>query len=303
MAQAVLVRNLVKRYGDVVAVDGLSLEVHTSEVFGILGPNGAGKTTTLEILEGLRRPDAGEVVVAGVDVCRDPRAVKARVGVQLQQAAFFPRMTVEETVAVFASFHRRHLAVSSLLERVELVDRRRALVEHLSGGQRQRLSLALALLNDPQVVFLDEPTTGLDPQARRRLWELVETLRGEGCTVVFTTHSMEEAQRLADRVAIVDRGRVLVTGTPAELVRAYGGTSRVAVATEDPEACFTVLAGVEQVSRRNGEVLLATRTPLEVLGTLVERARAGRVRYHHLRLEEPSLEDVFLALTGRRLRE
>jgi ABC-2 type transport system ATP-binding protein len=299
----VQVDNLRKRYGDVEAVRGVSFAVRQGEIFGILGPNGAGKTTTLEIIEGLRTADSGTAVVAGIDVRRDPSGVKSLIGVQLQEAGFFDRLTVEETVDLFGAFHRRQLPTRHVLAMLDLVDRRRTLVETLSGGQRQRLSLALALINDPRVVFLDEPTTGLDPQARRHLWEIIERIRVDGRTIVLTTHYMEEAQRLCDRVAIMDHGQVIELGTPRALIAQHAGTTTVSVGMEGSDVDLRGLVGVETVDRANGDVLLHTRDPLGTLHALVEFRQAGRLAYRSLRLEEPTLEDVFLTLTGRRLRE
>ncbi len=303
MDAIVQVDNLRKRYGDVEAVRGVSFAVRQGEIFGILGPNGAGKTTTLEIIEGLRTADSGTAVVAGIDVRRDPSGVKSLIGVQLQEAGFFDRLTVEETVDLFGAFHRRQLPTRHVLAMLDLVDRRRTLVETLSGGQRQRLSLALALINDPRVVFLDEPTTGLDPQARRHLWEIIERIRVDGRTIVLTTHYMEEAQRLCDRVAIMDHGQVIELGTPRALIAQHAGTTTVSVGMEGSDVDLRGLVGVETVDRANGDVLLHTRDPLGTLHALVEFRQAGRLAYRSLRLEEPTLEDVFLTLTGRRLRE
>ncbi len=303
MDAIVQVDNLRKRYGDVEAVRGVSFAVRQGEIFGILGPNGAGKTTTLEIIEGLRTADSGTAVVAGIDVRRDPSGVKSLIGVQLQEAGFFDRLTVEETVDLFGAFHRRQLPTRHVLAMLDLFDRRRTLVETLSGGQRQRLSLALALINDPRVVFLDEPTTGLDPQARRHLWEIIERIRVDGRTIVLTTHYMEEAQRLCDRVAIMDHGQVIELGTPRALIAQHAGTTTVSVGMEGSDVDLRGLVGVETVDRANGDVLLHTRDPLGTLHALVEFRQAGRLAYRSLRLEEPTLEDVFLTLTGRRLRE
>ncbi len=299
----VVVQRLRKRYGAVEAVRGVSFAVQAGEIFGILGPNGAGKTTTLEILEGLRRPDDGTAVIAGIDVRQNPAGVKSVIGVQLQDAGFFDRLTVEETVNLFGAFHRRQMPSRHVLAALDLVDKRRALVETLSGGQRQRLSLAIALVNDPRVLFLDEPTTGLDPQARRHLWEIIERIRRDGRTVVLTTHYMEEAQRLCDRVAIMDQGQIIALGTPRELIEQHAGTTTVTVGMDGPEVDLRGLAGVEDVARTNGDVLLHTRDALGTLHALVEFRQAGRLAYHSLRLEEPTLEDVFLTMTGRRLRE
>lgn len=299
----VWVQGLSKRYGDVEAVRGVSFSVQPGEIFGILGPNGAGKTTTLEMIEGLRRPDEGEAVVAGIDVRRDPQGVKAIIGVQLQEAGFFERLTVEETLNLFAAFHRKRLPVRPLIEWLELTEKRRALVETLSGGQRQRLSVAIALVNDPKVLFLDEPTTGLDPQARRHLWATIERIRADGRTIVMTTHYMEEAQRLCDRVAIMDHGRIIALDTPRELIRQHAGMSAVALALESHEVNLRGITGVEEMTQADGDMVLHTRDPLGTLHAIVELRRTGQLRYHSLRLEEPTLEDVFLTLTGRRLRE
>lgn len=299
----VSVQRLSKRYGAVEAVRDVSFSVQPGEIFGILGPNGAGKTTTLEMIEGLRRPDQGEAIVAGIDVRRDPQGVKAIIGVQLQEAGFFERLTVEETLNLFAAFHRKRLPVLPLIESLELTEKRRALVETLSGGQRQRLSVAIALVNDPKVLFLDEPTTGLDPQARRHLWATIERIRADGRTIVMTTHYMEEAQRLCDRVAIMDHGRIIALDTPRELIREHAGMSAVALGMETPEMNLHGITGVKEVTQTNGDVLLHTRDPLGTLHAIVELRRTGQLSYHSLRMEEPTLEDVFLTLTGRRLRE
>ncbi|MGQ0550729.1 MAG: ABC transporter ATP-binding protein [Armatimonadota bacterium] len=299
----VSVRDLRKRYGDVEAVRGVSFAVESGEIFGILGPNGAGKTTTLEIIEGLRRSDEGTVVVNGIDVRRDPNGVKAIIGVQLQEGGFFDRLTVEETVTLFGAFHRRRQPAAGLLESLGLAEKRRSLVETLSGGQRQRLSLAIALINDPKVIFLDEPTTGLDPQARRHLWDIIERIRSDGRTVVLTTHYMEEAQRLCDRVAIMDHGEIIALGTPRELIGRHAGMSTIALGEESSEADLRGVSGLEDVTRSNGDLLLHTRDPLGTLHAVVEFRQAGRLHYHSLRLQEPTLEDVFLTMTGRRLRE
>lgn len=303
----VQVRDLRKRYGSVTAVDGVSFDVRRGEIFGILGPNGAGKTTTLEMLEGLRAPDDGSALVDGVDVRRDPRGVRARIGVQLQEAGFFDRLTVEETLRLFAAFHGRAAPAPALLERLQLAEKRRAWVRTLSGGQRQRLAIAVALVHDPPLLFLDEPTTGLDPQARRNLWDVIEALRREGRTVILTTHYMEEAQRLCDRVAIMDHGRIVALDAPRALIRAHAPAATVALAGADAsttrEAALAALPAVRQVERADGEVRLATTDPVETVQAALAHLRAGTLRFTQLRVEEATLEDVFLHLTGRRLRE
>jgi len=217
-SDVIQVKSLVKRYDDLVAVNGITFEVHRGEIFGILGPNGAGKTTTVEILEGMRVADSGTVLVDGIDVSRDPRAVKAIIGVQLQSVQFFDQLKLHELVSLFGSLYSRKVDPRELLARVDLTDKQDAMYKTLSGGQKQRLSVAVALVNDPVVLFLDEPTTGLDPQARRHMWELVSSIRDSGATIVLTTHYMEEAEELCDRVAIMDAGDIVRLGSPAELV-------------------------------------------------------------------------------------
>ncbi len=246
MAPIIEVRELVKRYGSIAAADGISFSVERGEIFGMLGPNGAGKTTTVEIMEGLRRPDAGSVLVAGVDVGKDPYGVKRRIGVQLQSTAFFQHLSCAETIQLFAACYERTVDPLSLLREVDLADRARTPNEQLSGGQRQRLSIATALVNEPAVLFLDEPTTGLDPQARRHLWDLVRRIRDRGATVVLTTHYLDEAEILCDRVAIMDRGKILRLATPRALVQALldrGFTKPVLQQQANLEDVFIDLTG------------------------------------------------------------
>ena len=214
------VRDLVKRYGGVTAVDGISFSVYSGEIFGMLGPNGAGKTTTVEVMEGLRQADGGTVTVGGIDVGTDPYRVKEQIGVQLQSTAFQPHLTCAEVIAMFAACYRRQIDPMVLLREVDLAEKAKALNETLSGGQRQRLSIATALVNEPQVLFLDEPTTGLDPQARRHLWDLVRRIRDRGTTVFLTTHYMDEAEILCDRVAIMDTGKIVAMSSPRALIGA-----------------------------------------------------------------------------------
>jgi len=299
----VQVRDLYKRYGPITAVESVSFDVRRGEIFGILGPNGAGKTTTLEMMEGLRRPDGGTAVVDGVDVRRDPRGVRARIGIQLQEAAFFDRLTVEETLALFGAFHRRRAPLEPIIERMQLAEKRRAWAGSLSGGQRQRLSIAVALVNDPPILFLDEPTTGLDPQARRNLWEVIAAFRREGRTLVLTTHYMEEAERLCDRVAIMDHGRIVALDAPRALVREHAPSTTIGVTVTQGTTRFEALPGVQHVETANGEVRLASTDPLETVHALMDLNRRGALHFQQLRVEEATLEDVFLHLTGRRLRE
>ncbi|MBA2700862.1 MAG: ABC transporter ATP-binding protein [Chloroflexi bacterium] len=299
------VRGLRKRYGDLAAVDGIDLEVAAGEIFGLLGPNGAGKTTTLEILEGLRGPDAGSVSVLGLDVATHAEALKPRIGVSLQTAALYPKLTVSEVIDLFRSFYPRARPTADLIEALELGERRHAQTRVLSGGQRQRLSVALALVNDPELVFLDEPTTGLDPAARRSLWDLVLRLKAEGRSVLLTTHSMEEAEILCDRVAIMDHGRILELGTVDELVSKRFRERAVRFDEVDrlPGADLERLPAVVSVSVENGTTTLYTRDVGATIGALLALADARGVEPHNLAIRRATLEDVFLDLTGRALRD
>ena len=296
---------LVKRYDDVVAVDGLDLEVRSGECFGLLGPNGAGKTTTVEILEGILAADGGLVEVLGSGWGEGGRALRERLGIQLQETHFIDKLTVAETIRLFRSFYRVGSDPEQVLRLVGLEEKRDAWTRKLSGGQRQRLSLACALVSEPEVLFLDEPTTGLDPQSRRRIWEVVEAFRARGGTVLITTHYMEEAERLCDRVAVVDRGKVIALGTPSELIASLGAEHVVEFeARPTPDvALLTRLAGVEAVAVENGVLrLTVTEVHRAVPALLAELGRGGydltRLTTHHA-----SLEDVFVALTGRHLRD
>jgi ABC-2 type transport system ATP-binding protein len=300
-------RGLVKRFGPVVAVDGLDLDVRRGECFGMLGPNGAGKTTTVEILEGLTRPDAGEVEVLGERWHGDGLALRGRLGVQLQETKFPEKLQVAEVMTLFRSFYPRGMTVPEALAVVDLQEKAGARVNTLSGGQRQRLSLACALIGDPELLFLDEPTTGLDPQSRRQTWEIVEGLKARGRTVLLTTHYMEEAARLCDRVAIVDQGKVIALDTPRALVASLGAEHVVEFAVDDgvslPDVALAALPSVEGVAFENGTWRLTVRevhrTVPALLAALAERDAAP----NHLTTHHATLEDVFMALTGRRLRD
>ncbi len=299
------VTDLRKRYGDVQAVDGVTFEVQRGEIFGLLGPNGAGKTTTVEILEGLRKPDTGSVQVLGIDAAHQPAGVKERIGVQLQTAALYPYLTVTELLELFRSFFARSRPTEWLLDAVDLGERRNAQTRHLSGGQRQRLSVALALVNDPELVFLDEPTTGMDPQARRSLWDLVLKLRDDGCSVLLTTHYMEEAAQLCDRVAIMDHGHILELGTVSELVTRRFRERAVHFDTM-PELELERLGALPAVTRamvEDGETVLYTGDVAVTIGALIELTESLGREPGNLGIRRATLEDVFLDLTGRALRE
>src|SRR3990172_6967710 len=262
---------LTKRYGSLVAVDGISFEVRRGETFGILGPNGAGKTTTLEMIEGLRKPDAGRITLLGLDAVRQRRAVQERIGVQLQSQALWPDLTVEETLKTFRALFRRKASLEELLERFLLVEKRRSLVRDLSGGQKQRLTVATALVNDPEVVFLDEPTTGLDPQARRSFWDLIHDMSRESKTVIVTTHYMEEAEALCERVAIMDRGRIMAMDSPRELVRGldFDNTVECTFAGAVERERLLALPAVRDVKKENGAHLLFTTDVSATLAALM----------------------------------
>ncbi len=300
-------RGLVKRYGDVVAVDGLDLEVGRGECFGMLGPNGAGKTTTVEILEGLNVPDAGEVEVLGERWRGDGLELRARLGVQLQETKFPDKLTVLEVLTVFRSFYPRGPAVERTLALVALQEKAEARVVTLSGGQKQRLSLACALVGDPELLFLDEPTTGLDPQSRRQAWEIVEGLKARERTVLLTTHYMEEAARLCDRVAIVDHGRVIALGTPKELVASLGAEHVVEFAVEAAddldEAALSSLPSVEGVARDGAAWHLTVREVHRAVPALLATLAGRGWEPTHLSTHHATLEDVFMSLTGRSLRD
>ncbi len=305
------VEGLRKSYSEVVAVDGVNLTVNRSEVFGIIGPNGAGKTTTLETIEGLRKPDAGEIEVAGYDAVRESEDLKRIIGVQLQSMALFDYLTVRETLKLFADLYGADASparIRNLLDVVSLTEKTKSLVENLSGGQQQRLSLALALVNDPKIVFLDEPTTGLDPRARRNLWGLVRHIRSEDKTVVLTTHYMEEAEELCDRVAIMDRGRLLICDSPMALVRSLNMDATILASVDtDPgehlDADLSHLPGVTG-EERNGEELLFWSEDAQATTTALLRLVAERgMQLKNLTVRSANLEDVFTSYTGRGLRE
>ncbi len=304
---AVVCRGLVKRYADVVAVDGIDLEVRRGECFGLLGPNGAGKTTTVEILEGLLDRDAGEVRVLGLTWEHDERQLRERLGVQLQETYLAEKLTVEETLRLFRSFFREGKDVEEVLESVQLQEKRRAWVKKLSGGQKQRLSVACALVGAPDMLFLDEPTTGLDPQSRRALWDLVQGYRAGGGTIVLTTHYMEEAERLCDRVAILDHGRIVALDTPGNLIHSLGAEERVIFTTTGglPESLQKALADSGRVDVQGERIVVQgqrARTA-SLVSEVVQLLEEQRVQYRDLHTEQATLEDVFLGLTGHEMRD
>jgi ABC-2 type transport system ATP-binding protein len=304
IASVVRVEGIRKTYGRMVAVDDVSFEVHRGEIFGLIGPNGAGKTTTMECVEGLRVPDRGTISVLELDPRRDAYALQRRIGVQLQEAQLQKRIKVREAVALWASLYERAVDGNQLLEQLGLGEKREAWFMTLSGGQKQRLFIALALINDPEVVFLDELTTGLDPQARRAIWDLVRGIRDRGKTVFLTTHLMEEAERLCDRVAIIDHGRIVDVDTPTALVARHCPQRTVIVSTDVPSAVelFRCIPLVDSVDGEGSRFTIRGRGH-DLVTQVVRCLAEQRMQVTDFRTEVPTLEDVFLELTGHSIRD
>jgi ABC-2 type transport system ATP-binding protein len=306
MTQPVLhVENLTKRYGDVEAVRGISFSVEEGEVFGLLGPNGAGKTSTIEILEGLRTPDGGKLSVCGYDPRTHADELKHEIGAALQSTSLPDKIRVAEAIRLFASFYKRRRNVDDLLKRFGLEEKRNAFYSQLSGGQKQRLAIAMALVNDPKVLFLDEPTAGLDPQVRREIYDVIDELKNEKKTIVLTTHYIEEAEKLCDRVAIVDHGKLIIEGTPRALKQGSADKTRIEVRLAKPESNDTLkcLDGVSDCRDINGAFVLHCQRPPQAIVALVKHLEAQGNELVSLEIATPSLEDVFIELTGRRLRD
>jgi ABC-2 type transport system ATP-binding protein len=312
MTLAICCRELVKTYPGkppVEAVRGINLGVVEGECFGVLGPNGAGKTTTIEIFEGLLPPTHGDVQVLGLRWSDDPDAIRQQIGISLQETQFSDKLTVVETLTLFRSFYRRGMDPDAAIAKVSLEEKARTWVKKLSGGQRQRLAIAAALVGDPRLLFLDEPTTGLDPQSRRQLWDVIQDFRRQGRTVLLTTHYMEEAERLCDRVAIVDRGRVIALGSPRELIAGLGGEHVVEFAVDGaaaelpPPETWRNLPSVTESSRENGCYRLAVVQPHLVIPAVLDRLEQQNMHLASLTTRHASLDDVFVKLTGRQLEE
>lgn len=307
MPPVIEVENLVKIYGPIRAVDGLSFQVQQGEVFGMLGPNGAGKTTTVEIIEGLRVADSGRVTVLGLDCSKASNTIKQRIGAQLQTPALMPALTVEELLDTFSAFYTRTIPVNELLEMLSLTESRRVLVKNLSGGQLQRLSVAMALINDPEIAFLDEPTTGLDPQVRRGMWQVIEDMKARGKTIFLTTHYMEEAERLCDRIAIVDHGKIIALDTPRGLINTNFHEKAIQFELEPrpSEAEMLAFPGAVNVATDLNEVVIYSDSIPATMSAVLKYAETNNLtdQLKDLHVRQASLEDVFLKLTGRKIRE
>jgi len=299
------VNNLEKKYGDVKAVDGVSFGVAQGDVFGILGPNGAGKTTTIEMIEGLRKPNAGSIKVCDIDALKEPRRIKELIGVQLQATSLYDNIRVKEAIDLFGSYYKKSIPSEQIMEEVSLTEKKNSQVSKLSGGQKQRLSVGLALVNDPEVIFLDEPTTGLDPQARHNLWSIVEKLRDRGKTIVITTHYMEEAEQLCHRLAIIDRGKIIAMDTPDNLInKAELATSIDFTTSRDLDGLAKNIPGICKVNNGSArKYSISTKAVSLVLKDLTNLCYDNHVELENISVRQATLEDVFLAMTGRKLRE
>ena len=305
---ALRVASLRKTYRDVVAVDGIELHVRAGECFGLLGPNGAGKTTTIEICEGLTVPDSGDVEVLGLRWTSDAQALRQRLGIQLQETQLADKLTVTETLRLFRSFFDRGPAPEDVIALVQLEEKRAARVSDLSGGQKQRLALACALVGDPDLLFLDEPTTGLDPQARRQLWDLIEEFKKAGRTILLTTHYMDEAERLCDQLAIMDHGKVIARGTPGALIASIGAEHLVELSTGDAGRAVDLSAlrqvvGVRDAQAENGTIRIQATELHRAVPAVLEELRRQGIPLTELGTHSATLEDVFVSLTGRHLRD
>lgn len=299
------VKGLVKRYGSFVAVKGVDFQVKKGEVFGLLGPNGAGKTTTIEMLVGLRKPDEGTAILAGFDVRKEVNKVKEVIGVQLQSTSLFELLKVDEILRLYASFYPSHVNIDGLINDMLLTEKSKARIKGLSGGQKQRLAIALALIHDPNIVFLDEPTTGLDPQARRTLWDIVLRLKEQGKTIILSTHYMDEAHVLCDRIGIMDQGELIALDTPTNLVKNLQSTSTIEFHLNNPpeQDWFTKMNGVKKVSMKDTFIQLYTDDLQIALTSLIQLSTEHNLEIEDLQTRQATLEDVFIHMTGRSIRE
>lgn len=299
------VKNIVKKYGNFTAVNGIGFSVKKGEIFGLLGPNGAGKSTTLEMMVGLRKSDGGTAIIGGFDISRDLKKVKEVIGIQLQSTTLFELLTVEEILRLYASFYQKNVSIPDLIEEMSLTEKTKSRIKTLSGGQKQRLAIALALVHDPWILFLDEPTTGLDPQARRTLWDIVLKLKEKGKTTVLTTHYMDEAHVLCDRIAIMDQGNLIALDTPSGLVKSLESDSAIEFQFEGEflKNELELLNGVKQVGRRKDTYVLYTDNLQVTLISLIQLTSLKNLKLTDLQTRTSTLEDVFIHMTGRSLRE
>ncbi len=305
-AYSLEVKDLTKHYGSVKAVDGVSFSIEKGEIFGLLGPNGAGKTTTVEMIVGLRKPDNGSINICSIDALSNLSAIKEVIGVQLQTTALYNKIRVIEAIELFGSYYKKSLPPSEILELVSLDEKKNAYYVTLSGGQKQRLALGLALVNDPSVLFLDEPTTGLDPQARRNVWDIIENLKKQGKTIILTTHYMEEAEKLCKRVAIIDKGIIIAIDTPGDLIKAAGTDSTVEFEATGfkEELIINELSHLGKVIKTSeGKFTIYTKTPSRALKEISGFAEKNNVNIENINTRRATLEDVFISMTGRKLRD
>jgi ABC-2 type transport system ATP-binding protein len=305
MNNVIEVNNLRKKYGDINAVDGVSFMVEKGEVFGILGPNGAGKTTTVEMIEGLRKPDDGSIKICGIDALKEADRTKELIGVQLQATSIYDNISVKEAIDLFGGYYKKHVTTDQILDEVSLRDKSKSRVGKLSGGQKQRLCVGLALVNDPEILFLDEPTTGLDPQARHNIWSIVERLRDQGKTIVMTTHYMEEAEHLCQRLAIIDHGKIIAMGTPDTLIK--DASLDISIGFSTSRALNGIASRIPGISKTpNGSpnhYEVKTRRVARILQDLTNLCFENNIELENIAVRPATLEDVFLSLTGRKLRE
>ena len=305
MSAVIEAKDLTKKYGDLIAVNEVSFEIEKGEIFGLLGPNGAGKTTTVEMIEGLRKPDGGTIKVWGIDVLKGIDRVKEIIGVQLQTATIYERIRVGEAIDLYGSYYKKSIPTNVILERVSLTDKKRSFVKALSHGQKQRLAMAVALVNDPEIIFLDEPTTGLDPQARRNVWDIIDSLRGSGKTILLTTHYMEEAEQLCNRVGIIDQGNIITIDTPRNLIakQSLGSTIEFVSSNSIAEDAFKDITQLSTVTQDGNRYILHTEEVFQVLKEIIRLAEEKNLDVEGISVRKATLEDVFLKLTGRQLRE
>ena len=305
MGIAVEVKNLTKRYGDLMAVNKVSFTIEEGEIFGLLGPNGAGKTTTIEMIEGLRKPDGGSIKVCDIDVSKKVDKVKEIIGVQLQSTSVYEKIKVGEVIDLFGGYYQKSLPAAEILQEVSLDEKSNSFVESLSGGQKQRLALALALVNNPRVLFLDEPTNALDPQARRNVWDIIEGLSQKGKTIILNTHYMEEAERFCGRVGIMDHGQIIALDTPGNLISKQNLDSAVEFISSNgtSKEFFEKLPRVNKVTQDGEKFILHTREASSLLADIIRLREENRLHIENISVREATLEDIFLELTGRKLRE